>query len=1226
MLLLFIPDVDVKNYGNNNVTSFTLFYDIDGAGTQSFLWTGTLTPGQTVNIVLPIISPAGGAHIFNAYTSIPNGNVDPYTPNDAGLSNFEMVIGGQIITLDLVVDCYGDEITWEVQDVGSNVIYSGGPYALIQNGEDVLLDMCLTVGCYDFEINDSYGDGMAGDGVGGCIGDGTYTITDALSTVLATIQNVDFGNQEINNFCVTSACDDPDIPTMTYAPATVCDGSTATLTITGNLDDATDWYVYSGSCGGTPEGTTNTSTIIVTPGAPSTTYYIRGEGGCIVPGTCGSVVVTVDPIEDASFSYGAAAYCADASDPTPTVTGVGSGSFTSVPVGLSINGSTGVIDVSTSTPNTYTVTYTTPGTCSGNSDVVVTINALPSVPTIIASGPTTFCAGGSVGLTSSQASGNVWSTAETTQNINVTGTGSYTVTYTDGNGCSAISEPTVVTVNAIPATPIITPDGPTTFCTGGSVNLTSSQASGNVWSTAETTQTINAAGTGNYSVTYTDGNGCSATSAITAVILNADPAPPTITAAGPTTFCAGGSVNLISSQASGNVWSTTETTQTINATSTDAYSVTYTDGNGCSATSAVTNVTVNANPAVPTVTPDGPTTFCTGGSVNLTSSLASGNVWSTTETTQTINAATTGNYSVTYTDGNGCSSTSAIVAVTLNANPAPPTITPDGPTTFCAGGSVNLTSSQASGNVWLTTETTQAINVTGTGSCSVIYTDGNGCSSTSAVMAVTVNAIPATPTITPDGPTTFCAGGSVNLTSSQASGNVWSTAENTQTINITGTGAYSVTYTDGNGCSATSAITNVTVNATPAVPTITPDGPTTFCTGGSVNLTSSQASGNVWSTTATTQSINVISTGTYTVTYTDGNGCASTSSPVAVMVNAIPAVPVISASGPLTFCDGGSVDLTSSQTSGNVWSTLETTQTVNVVSTGIYDLTYTDGNGCSAISASVAITVNAIPATPNLVASGATTFCAGGSVDLTSSQANGNVWSTAETTQSINVTGTGSYTVTYTDGNGCSSTSAPVAVTVNANPSAPIISASGPLTFCDGGSVDLTSDQAVNIVWSSTETSQLINVIASGTFDVTYTDASGCTSTSLPTVVTVNGMPSAPIITASGPTTFCEGGSVDLTSDQATGNVWSTTEVTQVITAATSGNYDLIYADGNGCSDTSSSITVTVNPLPTVTLSLIAFSDVCESGAAFSLSGGLPAGGTYSGTGVSGGVFDPSQV
>ncbi|NRA10831.1 MAG: T9SS type A sorting domain-containing protein, partial [Crocinitomicaceae bacterium] len=124
------------------------------------------------------------------------------------------------------------------------------------------------------------------------------------------------------------------------------------------------------------------------------------------------------------------------------------------------------------------------------------------------------------------------------------------------------------------------------------------------------------------------------------------------------------------------------------------------------------------------------------------------------------------------------------------------------------------------------------------------------------------------------------------------------------------------------------------------------------------------------------------------------------------------------------------------------------------------------------------------------------------------------------------------------------------------------------------------------------------------------------------TIVTVNANPSAPSITANGPTAFCDGGSVDLSSDQTSGNDWSTTETTQTITASTAGPYSVVYTDGNGCSATSSPINVIVNALPTVTLSALAA--VCNYTAAFSLSGGSPAGGSYSGTGVTGGSFDPS--
>jgi hypothetical protein len=109
---------------------------------------------------------------------------------------------------------------------------------------------------------------------------------------------------------------------------------------------------------------------------------------------------------------------------------------------------------------------------------VVTVNALPGTPTITADGPTTFCAGGSVTLTSSAETTYLWSNGETTSNINITTTGNYIVTVTNANGCQSVpSLATAVTVNALPLTPTITADGPTTFCEGSSVTLSSSAGS-----------------------------------------------------------------------------------------------------------------------------------------------------------------------------------------------------------------------------------------------------------------------------------------------------------------------------------------------------------------------------------------------------------------------------------------------------------------------------------------------------------------------------------------------------------------------------------------------------------------------------------------------------------------------------------------------------------------------------------------------------------------------------
>src|SRR5205814_3233884 len=169
--------------------------------------------------------------------------------------------------------------------------------------------------------------------------------------------------------------------------------------------------------------------------------------------------------------------------------------------------------------------------------------------------------------------------------------------------------------------------------------------------------------------------------------------------------------------------------------------------------------------------------------------------------------------------------------------------------------------------------TTQSIFVNASGSYTVQVTNVNGCSPTRTATVVTVNANPATPTITPDGPTTFCAGGGVNLTSTSATSYQWfkdgSPFATTQSILVNASGSYTVQVTNVAGCSAISAATVVTVNANPSTPTITPDGPTTFCSGGSVNLSSSAENSYQWfkdgSPFATTQSIHVTTAGSYTV-------------------------------------------------------------------------------------------------------------------------------------------------------------------------------------------------------------------------------------------------------------------------------------------------------------------------------------------------------------------------
>jgi len=159
-----------------------------------------------------------------------------------------------------------------------------------------------------------------------------------------------------------------------------------------------------------------------------------------------------------------------------------------------------------------------------------------------------------------------------------------------------------------------------------------------------------------------------------------------------------------------------------------------------------------------------------------------------------------------------------------------------------------------------------------------------------SMVTVTVNALPATPTISANGPTSFCTGGSVVLTSSATTGNVWSpNNETSNNITITTSGTYSVTVTDNNGCSATSSATTINVSNAPA-PTINASA-TQACEGEVVTVTASTSDSYLWSTGATTQSINVTATSTaITVTTTNANACngVGTSAPISVNFNAAP--------------------------------------------------------------------------------------------------------------------------------------------------------------------------------------------------------------------------------------------------------------------------------------------------------------------------------------------------
>lgn len=584
--------------------------------------------------------------------------------------------------------------------------------------------------------------------------------------------------------------------------------------------------------------------------------------------------------------------------------------------------------------------------------------------------------------------------------------------------------------------------------------------------------------------------------------LYAAPAP-VISTNGPITFCQGGNVKLTCSDAASYLWSNGATSKSITVSAAGTYYVSVTAASGCTGISASKTVTVNELPAA-TITPNNLTTFCQGGSVTLSSSAASSYLWSNGATTQDIIVSNSGNYSVTVTNANGCSASSDATAVTVNPLPTP-TVSANGPTTFCEGGSVTLSSSPASYYEWRNDQNQpvwyQKDFATGTaGSYYVKVGDANGCEGSSVSTTVTTNPAPA-PTITANGPTSFCQGGSVTLSAPNGFSNyLWSNGATTKNITVNSTGNYSVSVTNANSCSGVSNNIYVFANPLP-VPYVTANGSLSFCEGGSVKLSAENGYNSyLWSNGSTAKSITVKTAGTYTVTVTNSSGCTGTSATKTVTVNPLPS-PTISAGGPLSFCQGGSVTLTAPNGySSYLWSNNATAKSITVSTSGKYNVTVTNNNGCSGKSADVTVTVNPVPS-PNVTASGPTTFCDGGSVTLSPSDNGTYLWSNGATTKNITVKTSGSYSVSVTS-NGCSGTSSAKTVNVNPLPVATISTSGTTTNLCAGATVTLTSSNGNSYLWSNNATTKSIVVNAAGSYTVKVTNNNGCSATSPVTKVT----------------------------------------------------------------------------------------------------------------------------
>ena len=193
---------------------------------------------------------------------------------------------------------------------------------------------------------------------------------------------------------------------------------------------------------------------------------------------------------------------------------------------------------------------------------------------------------------------------------------------------------------------------------------------------------------------------------------------------------------------------------------------------------------------------------------------------------------------------------------------------------------------------------------------------------------------------------------------------------------------YAITYTGNSNGSTASILRQASFTVTeaassPAAPTITASGPLTFCQGGSVVLTSSAATSYLWSNGATSQSITVNTSGSFTCQVSNGGPVSPASAATVVTVNPAPAQPDITDSGTRILCHGRSITLTSTVTTGNVWSNGATSQSIVLNSPGSYTVQIVQ-NGCtSSVSNSVVITAGNYIFTPVNAS-----FCTGSSYNF----------------------------------------------------------------------------------------------------------------------------------------------------------------------------------------------------------------------------------------------------
>ncbi|MBT8195440.1 MAG: T9SS type A sorting domain-containing protein [Bacteroidia bacterium] len=827
-------------------------------------------------------------------------------------------------------------------------------------------------------------------------GSGNQTATVNTSGNYQVIVADGLGCTSLSNAANVTVNANPTPTITTSGPTNLCPGDNVTLT-------ASNATTYNWN----PNNQTSNSITVDTAGTYSVS--VADVNGCTAISQ--PINVTVSSGQSASISAtGPLTFCDGKS---VTITASNGNSY------LWSNGAT-TQSITTSTTGNYFVKIFYGSNCSSISNTLsVTLLSNPK-PALTTNGPTTFCSGGSVMLTTNQPGNYNWNNGSSTPSITVNQSGYYFVTVTRPNGCINTSDSIQITAHNSP-TANINPSGSTVFCPGDSVILTANNATSYNWfPNNETTQSIVVYNTGNYSVEVADVNSCTAVSNQVFVDVTTANIPQSIIAAsGPTSVCQGNSVTMTAnSGGSSYIWSNGETTQSITTSVAGNYFVEVYYGSTCSSISNSLTVTVLNNPK-PIITANGPTTFCAGDSVTLsTSGMGIYNWHPNNESTQSIKVTQPGDYHLTFIRPNGCSRNSDTITVTVNNLPTA-TVTSNGNTDLCPGDSVELSVPSNLQAYWFPTgETTSSIYVQSAGNYYALITDANGCSVLTAPLQVTEKQINI-PSITASGPTSFCPGNDVTLTGSSATNYEWfPSGETTQTILASTQGWYSFNIFE-QGCKVKSDSVYVEIFSTPNV-SIQPSGSINIDAANGVQIIAPSGYSYNWHPNGqTTNSINVNDSGLYYVTVMDANGCTGTSDSLSVSLAPYSDIIVIS-SGAYSFCEDDSINVSIQNHGTYLWlPSGETSQNVTISEGGNYTAIYTNLNGTHSDTAYFSVDVLPSPNTPSITSS----YIPSSSFQLNAFEpgAVNYLWSNGTSTSSISVTQPGVYTVHSINAFGCSS-------------------------------------------------------------------------------------------------------------------------------------------------------------------------------------------------------------